>query len=424
MAEQTWGVAKMAGTIEHRGGPARRDVLRGALFGSGLGLVAGSATPIVFSRPAQAAKPPANERILVVVELSGANDGLNTVVPFEDDAYYRARPRLGLPAKSLRKIDDHFGFPMRMAGFERLYKDGQMAIVQGVGYEHPSFSHFSSMAYWHTGAPNSGDAYGWLGRLADAIDPTDSGDFLVNVQSGQSLAVRAANHVPLVFDDPAQFARGGFHDEQAALRALAPSSEPRNATEEFLFAVARSAQSAEQRVHQACASYHSPVDYGLVRFGLERVAALIAGGFGTRIFYVSYPRNAFDTHVYQADTHARLLTYVSDHISAFMTDMKRVGRADDVTMMVFSEFGRRVQENANMGTDHGTAGPVFVIGSQVRGGLYGEMPSLTNLDDGNLRYTTDFRRVYATLITQWMGQTDDSAVLRQPFAPFDNMLSA
>ena len=411
----------MAGTIEHRGGPARRDLLRGALLGSGLAMVGGSAAPIVFSRPAEAAKP-ANERILVVVELSGANDGLNTVVPFGDDAYYRARPKLGLPAKSLRKIDDHFGFPVRMAGFERLYKDGHMAIVQGVGYEHPSFSHFSSMAYWHTGAPNSGDAYGWLGRLADAIDPSDSGEFLVNIQSGQSLAVRAEHHVPLVFDDPAQFARGGFHDEQAVLRTLAPGSEPRNATEEFLFAVARSAQTAEQRVHEACASYHSPVDYGLARFGLDRVAALIAAGFGTRIFYVSYPRNAFDTHVYQADTHARLLTYVSDHIAAFMTDMKRLGRADDVTMMVFSEFGRRVGENANLGTDHGTAGPVFVIGAPVRGGMYGEMSSLTDLDDGNMRYTTDFRRVYTTLITQWMGQADAGAVLRQPFAPFD-MLS-
>ena len=411
----------MAGTIEHRGGPARRDLLRGALLGSGLAMVGGSAAPVVFSRPAEAAKP-ANERILVVVELSGANDGLNTVVPFGDDAYYRARPKLGLPAKSLRKIDDHFGFPVRMAGFERLYKDGHMAIVQGVGYEHPSFSHFSSMAYWHTGAPNSGDAYGWLGRLADAVDPSDSGEFLVNIQSGQSLAVRAEHHVPLVFDDPAQFARGGFHDEQAVLRTLAPGSEPRNATEEFLFAVARSAQTAEQRVHEACASYRSPVDYGLARFGLDRVAALIAAGFGTRIFYVSYPRNAFDTHVYQADTHARLLTYVSDHIAAFMSDMKRLGRADDVTMMVFSEFGRRVGENANLGTDHGTAGPVFVIGAPVRGGMYGEMPSLTDLDDGNLRYTTDFRRVYTTLITQWMGQADAGAVLRQPFASFD-MLS-
>jgi uncharacterized protein (DUF1501 family) len=411
----------MAGSIRHRGGPARRDLLRGALLGTGLGLVGGSAMPIVFSSPAQATSPN-DQRILVVVELSGANDGLNTVVPFGDDEYYRARPRLGLPAKGLRKIDDHFGFPAKMAGFERLYKDGHMAIVQGVGYEHPSFSHFSSMAYWHTGSPNSGDAYGWLGRLADVTDPTDSSEYLVNVEAGQSLAVRAQRHVPLVFDDPTAFTRGSFHDEQAALRALATGGEPRNATEDFLFGVARSAQNAEQRVQEACARYRSPVDYGLVRFGLDRVAALIAAGFATRIFYVSYPRNAFDTHVYQADTHARLLTYVSDHISAFMQDMKRLGRGGDVTMMVFSEFGRRVAENANLGTDHGTAGPVFVIGAPVRGGLYGEMPSLRDLDDGNLQYTTDFRRVYATLITQWMGQPDATSVLRQSFDPFE-MLS-
>ncbi len=413
----------MAVSYEHRGGPARRDLLRGALLGPGLALLGGSATPVVFSSSAQAAKPTGGERILVVVELSGANDGLNTVVPYGDDAYYRARPRLGLPAKSLRKIDDHFGFPARMVGFERLYKDGNMAIVQGVGYEHPSFSHFSSMAYWHTGAPNSGDAYGWLGRLADAIDPAEGSEFLVNVQSGQSLAVRAEHHVPLVFDDPAQFARGGFYDEQAALSALAPSAKPSSATEEFLFGVAHSAQTAERRVHEACSAYHPPVDYGLVKFGLERVAALIAAGFSTRIYYVSYPRNAFDTHVYQADTHARLLTYVSDHITAFMVDMKRLGRADDVTLMAFSEFGRRVGENANLGTDHGTAGPVFVIGAPVRGGIYGEMPSLTELDDANMKYTTDFRRVYATLITQWMGHADAGDVLRQPFDPFD-MLNA
>jgi uncharacterized protein (DUF1501 family) len=409
----------MADRYTHRGGPARRDLLRGAVFGYGLGLIGVTATPLVFGHPARGGNAVGGERILVVVELSGANDGLNTVVPFTDDAYYRARPRLGLPAKGLRKIDDHFGFPAPMAGFERLYKDGHMAIVQGVGYEHPSFSHFSSMAYWHTGAPNSGDAYGWLGRLADAIDPTDNGEYLVNVQSGQSLAVRAKRHVPLVFDDPAQFARGGVAEEQSALRALASGASPSNPTEEFLFGVARSAQHAEQQVHAACSGYRAPVDYGLVRFGLERVAALIAAGFATRIYYVSYPRNAFDTHVYQADTHARLLTYVSDHIGAFMLDTQRLGRGDDVTLMVFSEFGRRVAENANLGTDHGTAGPVFVIGSRVRGGQYGVMPSLTDLDDGNLRYTVDFRRVYATLITQWMGYADTATVLRQEFATLD-----
>jgi uncharacterized protein (DUF1501 family) len=411
----------MVAPHEHRGGPARRDILRGALLGSGVALLGNSATPVLMSSPARAAARAANERILVVVELSGANDGLNTVVPYGDDAYYRARPKLGLPVKNLRRIDDHFGFQPRMAGFERLYKDGQMAIVHGVGYDHPSFSHFTSMAYWHTGAPNSGDAYGWLGRLADAIDTTGNGDFLVDIQSGQSLAVRAQHHVPLVFDDPAQFNRGAYYDEQAAMRDLSLGGKPRNATEAFLFQVAQSAQTAEQRVHDACSTYRTPVDYGLVRFGLERVAALIAGGFSTRIYYVSYPRNAFDTHVYQADTHARLLMYVSDHIAGFTRDMQRLGRADDVTVMVFSEFGRRVAENANLGTDHGTAGPVFVIGAPVRGGHYGTVPSLTDLDDGNLKFTTDFRRVYATMITQWMGCPDGTAVLRQDLPPLDIM---
>ena len=230
--------------------------------------------------------------------------------------------------------------------------------------------------------------------------------------------------MPLVFDDPAQFARGGFYDEQAALSALAPSAKPSSATEEFLFGVAHSAQTAERRVHEACSAYHPPVDYGLVKFGLERVAALIAAGFSDADLLcllssqrVRHPRLSGRHPRSAADVH------VSDHITAFMVDMKRLGRADDVTLMAFSEFGRRVGENANLGTDHGTAGPVFVIGAPVRGGIYGEMPSLTELDDANMKYTTDFRRVYATLITQWMGHADAGDVLRQPFDPFD-MLNA
>ena len=209
-----------------------------------------------------------------------------------------------------------------MAGFERLYKDGHLAIVHGVGYDHPSFSHFTSMAYWHTGAPNSGDAFGWLGRLADGMDPNGTANFLVNIESHQSLAVRARNHVPLVFDNPEKFMRGGCSRSRRA-RQAGRREKPRNATEGFLFDVAASAQHAELHVREACAAYRTPVDYGLVKFGLERVAALIAAGFPTRIYYITYPHNAFDTHVTQADTHARLLTYVSDHIAAFIPDMTR-----------------------------------------------------------------------------------------------------
>ena len=396
---------------------ARRDVLRAGAYGLGLGVVGWGGTSLLA--PAAQAAAADDGRILVVVELSGANDGLNTVVPFSDDAYYRARPKLGIRANKLRKLDDQFGLQPTMAGFERLYKDGNLAIVHGVGYEQPSFSHFTSMAYWHTGAPNSGNAFGWLGRLADSMDPEGAANFLVNIEDHQSLAVRASNHVPLVFDNPAKFTRESLFEERGALATLAAARSAGNPTEAFLFDVAASAQHAEVHVRDACSAYRTPVDYGLYRFGLERVAALIAADFPTRIYYVAYPNNAFDTHVTQADTHARILTYTSDHIAAFVQDMVRIGRGDDVVVMVFSEFGRRVGENANLGTDHGTAGLSFVAGRKVHGGHYGAMPSLTDLDDGNMRYTTDFRRVYATMIRSWMGYPDTRAVLAGDFAPFD-----
>ena len=184
-----------------------------------------------------------------------------------------------------------------------------------------------------------------------------------------------------------------------------------------MFGVSRSALNAEQLVRDAWAHYRTPVDYGLVRFGLDRVAALIAADFPTRIYYVAYRNNAFDTHVYQADVHARLWTYTSDHIAAFMKDVARLGRGDDVVLMAFSEFGRRVKENTSQGTDHGTAGPAFMIGAPVAGGQYGKMPSLTDLNDGNMTFTTDFRRVYATAIKSWLGHADATSVLRGEFEP-------
>jgi uncharacterized protein (DUF1501 family) len=405
----------MARRAAKSSGPGRREVLRAGVYGLGLGAIGWGATPLA----AAAAQGGASDtgRILVVVELSGANDGLNTVVPYADDAYYRARPKLGIRADKLRKLDDRFGLQPTMAGFERLYKDGHLAIVHGVGYEQPSFSHFTSMAYWHTAAPNRGDAFGWLGRLADAMDRRGTADFVVDIEDHQSLAVRSRDHVPLVFDNPEKFGREGLFDEKDALATLASARSARNPTEAFLFGVATSAQHAELRVREACRSYRTPVDYGLYRFGLERVAALIAAEFPTRIYYVAFPHNAFDTHVMQADTHARILTYTSDHIAAFVEDMARVGRGDDVAVMVFSEFGRRVAENANLGTDHGTAGVAFVAGATVRGGHYGAMPSLTDLDDGNMRFTTDFRRVYAAMIGSWMGYPDVRSVLKDEFAP-------
>ncbi|MET3927920.1 DUF1501 domain-containing protein [Devosia sp. 2618] len=383
-----------------------------------LGGAGGISTSPVWSKVA-GAQADLNDRILVIVELSGGNDGLNTVIPYADDAYYNARPNLGIRKDKLLKIDEHFGFQKTMAGFERLYKDGMMSVVHGVGYDQPSFSHFSSMAFWQTGAPNSGEAYGWLGRMADAIDPLGhTTNFLVNIDDHQSLAVRSMNHVPLVFDNPNNFTRRMFDEEKAAFAAIdSRGNGSANAAQDFLFDIAASANSSEQLVRDAWNSYTSPIDYGLVPFGLERVAALIASDFPTKVYYVPYRNNAFDTHVYQGDLHARLWSYTSDHISAFVRDMERIGRGDDVVVMVFSEFGRRVAENTSLGTDHGTAGPAFVIGKPVTGGQYGGIASLTDLDDGNLKFTTDYRRIYSTLINGWMGHEHPSAILRDEFKP-------
>ena len=360
------------------------------------------------------------ERILVVVELSGGNDGLNTVVPYQDPAYYRARPKLGIPERDVIKAADGFGFHPATVGFERLYKDGLMAVVHGCGYDHPSLSHFSSMGFWHTGVPNGGEALGWLGRLADERYDGATNNLIVNIGSSQSLAVRSGRHSPLVFSDPARFRREGDEVEKRALATLSRMQPDANRTLEFLTATAENATKSSDFVRRAAAGYKTTVDYGIGNaFGgdLQKVAALIAAGMPTRLYYVTYQGNSFDTHVYQADVHTRLLMYTADAVRAFMADVARIGRADDVAVMMFTEFGRRVEENGSQGTDHGTATPMFVFGKSVRGGFYSTHPSLTDLDDGNMKMTTDFRRVYATLIKEWLGYDDTERVLKGRFEP-------
>jgi uncharacterized protein (DUF1501 family) len=350
-----------------------------------------------------------DKRILVVVEMSGANDGLNTLVPYTEDAYYRLRPRIGLRADNVRKIDDRYGFNPGMLGFERLYKDGKMAIVHGCGYPQQSLSHFQSMGYWHTGVPNGGERFGWLGRVADAIDPQLTPNFLVNIDERQSLAVHSEHHVPVVFDDPERFTRKGLLQSRLLLDYPTVTDGP-NLSRNYLDKVAASAREASTLVRAAWGSYRTPVDYGIRSLDLNKVAAMINAGLPSQLFYVSFRHNAFDTHVHQNAQHGRLLSYASDAIAGFMKDMERIGRADDVNVLVFSEFGRRVAENTSLGTDHGTANHMYVIGKPVNGGHYGDAPSLTNLDeDGNLIFTTDFRRVYASLIEGWLKH--DSKVL-------------
>ena len=390
--------------------PLAPDVMRRALLAGGL------AWPFAASR---AAGDRADERILVVFEMSGGNDGLNTVVPYADDTYYRLRPRIGIRPERVRRIDERFGFNPGMAGFERLYRNGRLAIVHGCGYDQPSFSHFASMAFWHTAAPNSGEQTGWVGRLADALRPHAEPGYVVNIASLQSLAVRARRQVPVVFDDPERFVRQAPFEEGGLIDGHAAPGVETNATRRYLHEIAQSARESSARVRDACAGYRTPVDYGLVTLDLPKVAALIAARLPTRLYYVSYRNNAFDTHVQQVEPHQRMLSYLSDAVAGFLRDIERLGRADDVVVMAFSEFGRRATENANLGTDHGTAGPMFVAGKPVRGGHYGDPSDLAKRSaDDNLVHTTDFRRVYATVAKGWLGLSDPADVLNGRFEPF------
>jgi uncharacterized protein (DUF1501 family) len=399
----------------------RRELLRAGMCG--VCVTAGAGLPVrVFGQAARAlsAQGNADGKILVVLELSGGNDGLNTLVPYGDDAYYKHRPNLGLKKKDVRPIDEHFGFSGGMAGFERLYKDGKLGIIHGCGYENPSFSHFTSMAYWHTAAPNSGEEYGWVGRLADNMAPQAPSNYIVNIGARQSLAVRSRRHVPVVFDDPNKFTQDKFYEEKEALSAIGAAAKVDNPSRQFLLDTAKSAKDASVLVREAWSKYGSPIDYGITGLDLPKVVALIDAGMPTRLYYTSYRNNAFDTHVFQGDTHKRLLTYASDAVYAFVRDLERIRRADDVVVMVFSEFGRRVPENVNLGTDHGTANLMFVVGNKVKGGYYGQPPNLTKLDAGdNLIYTTDFRRVYGTMISGWLGYKDTHQLLNGDFPTFD-----
>jgi uncharacterized protein (DUF1501 family) len=395
----------------------RRELLAGMA-----GLSAMSMVPPAFAQAAQVAatQAAASGKVLVILELSGGNDGLNTVIPYGDDAYYRQRPNIGIPKNELRIIDDHFGFNPGMAGFESLYKDGKMAIVHGCGYENPSYSHFTSMAYWHTAAPNSGDEYGWVGKLADSIAPSAPSNYLVNIGSKQSLAVKSEKHVPVVFDDPNRFMREAFAAEKEALDVVPDIGEIENPSRRFLLDIARGANDASALVRDAWSRYDSPVDYGVNDLDLQKVVALVDAGMPTSLYYVSYRNNSFDTHVFQNNLHRRLLTYTSDAVAGFIRDLERIGRADDVALMIFSEFGRRVPENVSLGTDHGAANAMFVVGNQVKGGHYGKLPSLTELADGdNLAYTTDFRKVYQSITQGWLGHNDSANLLGGDFGTFD-----
>jgi uncharacterized protein (DUF1501 family) len=373
--------------------------------------------PPVLAQASRHAAANSTGKILVVFEWFGGNDGLNTIVPYGDALYYKHRPTIGIKEADVLKIDAQFGWHKSMRGIKNLYDDGKVAIVHGVGYDQPSFSHFTSISFWHTGAPNSGNEYGWVGRTASNLDPTGVREnMIVNVSGSQTFAVNSDKHVPLVFIDPTTFQRGVFAQEKAVLDSLGAHDAPVGDAHKYVLEVTKSAAQASEVVRAAWNDYRGKADPDLRLLDLDKVVALIEADFPTQLYYVPLRNSLFDTHVNQAAPHDRQLQYCSDAIEGFFEEMRRIGRADDVVMYVHSEFGRRVPENTSQGTDHGTAQVNFVIGEAVKGGMYGQAPSLSELVLGdNLESTTDFRRVYATLIEEWLG-ADAAKVLGQPFA--------
>lgn len=404
---------------------SRREFLRSGLYGFGVTV----ALPLFWNQASQSMAADAlargdenrPERILVIVEMAGGNDGLNTVVPYGHDEYYRARPNLGVPEGKLLKLDDEFGLHPAMEGFERLFKDGNLAIAHGCSYPKPSRSHFVSMDYWHTGVPNGSDSRGWLGRYADAFNTKTQQHFIVNIAKQQSLAVKSANNPAIVFSNPDQFIRRAQRGEEQALETLTQAKASDNSSLEFMRSMAEKAEDSSAFVRNACKEYRTQVSYGArgranLGGNLTKVAALIKAGLGARIYYCSL--GGFDTHANQGGetgSQALLLAQVSDGIRGFLEDMERIGRGDDVAVMVFTEFGRRVRENNSRGTDHGVATPMFICGKPARGGFYGQHPSLTDLDKGDLKMTTDFRSVYGTMIHEWMGFDRTDEILKGQF---------
>ena len=403
----------------------RRAFLQGSLSSAALVALAPAVPQFLVSASARAAENKGGT-VLVVVQLSGGNDGLNTVVPYADDAYCKGRPSLGIGKDQVRKIDDYVGLHPSMEGFSKLLEAGRLGIIQGVGYPNPDRSHFSSMDVWHTArreaASAAGPGYratGWIGRCLDA-HPELAGGGAGGAGAGTGLPGlhlgSGSGRLPLalVGDDlkvASVQALEGFKledggDERVRKAVQQVAAAPRDGGDELVAFLQRgtlAALESSRRVQESVRRYKTDVKYpdsGLAS-RLKTVAQLIDAGLNTRIYYLDL--DGFDTHANQAAAHASLLTELSGAVSAFVEDAHQHGHGRRVAVMTFSEFGRRVKENASQGTDHGAAAPMFVAGGSVKSGLIGKHPSLTDLDEGDLKHSTDFRSVYAGVLEHWLG---------------------
>lgn len=383
----------------------------------------GAAAPAFLSLAAAAEDAAMGDAILVVVQLTGGNDGLNTVVPYRDDEYYKARPKLAIPADDVIRIDDQLGFHPAARGLADLLQAGKLAVVQGVGYPEPNRSHFESMDVWHTCSRKGGPrTTGWLGRFLDGAGTAAGGDApAIHVGAEkQPLALAAANVRVPSFASPEAFRLENDDQQLGRLMGDDVTQKPPQPDEllGYLASSTTSAFAASKRITEAIGGDDSHVKYPDTDLAarLKTIAQLIDAGLSTRIYYVEL--DGFDTHSQQAAAHAALLRQYSGALNAFMEDVAQRGHGDRVVTAAFSEFGRRVAENASAGTDHGAAAPVFLCGAHVRPGLLGAQPSLTDLEDGDLKHHTDFRQVYATLLERWLGATS-SSILGGKYEPVD-----
>ena len=404
----------------------RRGVLQ-----SGLALMGGAAMlPVACATGAGArtreGSSLAGAKRLVLVELFGGNDGLETVIPYEEDIYHNNRPTTRIPKKEVLPIDDYRGFHPAMPNLRRAWDEGRMAIVEGCGYPVPVLSHFKSFEIWHTCREigrASGD--GWVGRLrAEAWGDDDRTETVVHIGSHLPYSLHSSDHAMLAFEAPESYLFiGNERDESAYAEAGKPGMDRETSggagrVLERLRRKLRDAQETSPRVIEAARRYEPRVEYPRDELGrsMRVVAAMIEAGFDTSVFSVALGN--FDTHgPAQKVKHRELLASWDGAVSAFLADIAGTQTEEDTIVLAYSEFGRRLAENASNGTDHGAAGPMFLFGKPVEGGLYGAHPSLTDLDsDGNLKHNTDFRSVIGTVVQDWFG-VEQAAVLPREFPP-------
>ena len=361
------------------------------------------------------------DTVLVVCQLSGGNDGLNTVVPYADSEYLKLRPTIGIKDDQVLKLNEALGLHPNMAGLHELFKEGKVAIIQNVGYPKPNRSHFKSMDIWHSASRDGKTSYGWIGRHFDYMlqdGPISAiAGFGLSVEKPRALNARSAS-IPCFASLADIQAMVGNQDAERMLRQIQGKEAPAGSAVRTIQQANNTALDAMAELQDKLSQFTPKEEYGNDRFGngFKQIAQIVATSPQTRVVYFS--AGGFDTHSKQPEGHGRLMKQFSDAVLAFQREMEAVGRADKVIVLVFSEFGRRSYENGSSGTDHGAAGPMMLIGKNVKGGFHGPNPNLTDLDRGDLKWKIDFRKVYATTLDDWM-ESDSGVVLGQDVGTLD-----